>query len=85
MGFEKAALPEANEGCGLPAMYAETCPACERKVILHCDSCKVQVSGCLCTLKERLQTATDLTAEEEEMALKLGWKKRGGLWTPGNN
>lgn len=27
----------------------EHCPVCTMQIILHCEDCKIQVTGCLCT------------------------------------
>lgn len=31
------------------------CPICKRPVYLHCSSCKIQITACLCTLIHRLE------------------------------
>lgn len=78
-GFERATMQEANSGCGpyVPELaVAEKCPVCRRTVILHCGTCKVQTTGCLCTLKEKMSREELLTAQEIAMA------ERAGIWTP---
>jgi hypothetical protein len=45
---------EANDSCG-PAKHEKVrCPVCDHVVLLHCLLCDIQVTGCLCTAKERM-------------------------------
>lgn len=86
--FVQMAMPEANAACrpfDQESASSNVCAACEQRVILHCDRCKIQVSGCKCTLKKKIQQAEDLTPEEEQMAQAMGWKTKSRLWTPGMN
>lgn len=48
-------LPDADRECGKRrAVHKVPCGACKRKVMLHCGECRIQVTGCLCTLIERM-------------------------------
>ena len=71
--FERAELRDMNERCGptneKKMVRGERCPVCNAMVILHCFNCKVQISGCQCTL------AAKVIKENEE--------RRRRLWTPG--
>lgn len=53
---------------------ASECPACEMSIIIHCDNCHIQITGCGCVLQE-------LLAEERDRATA----ERLGLWTPNSN
>jgi hypothetical protein len=33
--------------------YVSRCLICRGKIIIHCDDCGIQVSGCACTVKNR--------------------------------
>lgn len=47
--------PIADRECGRPrAMHGVRCNSCGRTVIIHCDSCRIQVSGCTDTLILRM-------------------------------
>jgi predicted RNA-binding Zn-ribbon protein involved in translation (DUF1610 family) len=77
--FRAATLAEAVKECGewIPAKAVhERCPKCKNKVILHCDGCKIQITGCIDTLKKKIQEDQILSAEEEAMA------RQSKLWTP---
>lgn len=34
--------------------YISECLKCHQRVVIHCDKCGVQISGCTCTIKVRL-------------------------------
>lgn len=34
--------------------YTSECLVCHARIVIHCDKCGVQISGCTCTLKKRL-------------------------------
>lgn len=34
--------------------YLSSCPVCSGTIIIHCDVCSLQVTGCSCTLQERV-------------------------------
>lgn len=43
-------------------MFAGNCPECRSRVIFHCHSCEQIVTGCVCTMKERVAVIkTELT------------------------
>lgn len=47
--------PDADRECGKRRRaHRVKCGACKRTVLLHCDECNIQVTGCLCTLIERM-------------------------------
>lgn len=50
------------------------CAPCGFTIILHCESCKEQISGCGCTLNK-------LIGEEQDKVRA----QRLGLWTPDSN
>jgi len=56
-GFEWADdVADADRECNGPrALTKERCPVCKRPVMLHCSSCKIAVTGCLCTLVNRME------------------------------
>lgn len=52
--FAHMDLAAAQAECGRPKVIIfDICKKCDQKVGLHCDSCKIQVTGCLCTELER--------------------------------
>lgn len=52
--FVSMALPEAVKACGRQQEpIFENCGACDQRVALHCDNCRIQVTGCLCTEIDR--------------------------------
>lgn len=63
------------------------CAKCDSSVILHCERCEIQVTGCICTEVERfgnaeaVQRMMDRYGEQEARA-RL---KRAGIWVPENN
>lgn len=54
-GFERADMNIANRECGPRpgSQVFDNCPVCSTRVALHCDDCKTQVTGCLCSEQER--------------------------------
>lgn len=55
--YRRMEIKKACEQCG-PAheeKFIKTkCPDCDHSILLHCSSCEIQVTGCLCTAKERM-------------------------------
>lgn len=50
--FPQMAMPEANRQCRpfvQEKAIKERCPVCTMQIVLHCEDCKIQVTGCLCT------------------------------------
>ena len=41
--------------CQTPDHYISMCLLCEQKVVIHCRQCSVQISGCMCTLVEKIK------------------------------
>lgn len=79
---------EADEQCGTRGgFYPETCQVCKARAILHCSKCKIQVSGCKCTLAAmaRAERAKAVARGDEQTerhaALKAKLKDRG-MWIP---
>ena len=64
-------LVQANQECRpevtILARVTTKCGKCRYTVILHCGDCKIQITGCHCTRKER-EAAAELAKAE--------------LWTP---
>lgn len=50
------------------------CPVCHTRIILHCDQCKIKVTGCSCELADKVKEAQDEATEER--------LKKMGFWTP---
>jgi hypothetical protein len=49
-------VTDADAECGKRrAIHTVRCGGCKRNVMLHCDQCRIQVTGCLCTLIERME------------------------------
>lgn len=46
------------------------CPVCEWPIMLHCDECAIQITGCGCTMGEKAREAQD--AERRERMRKAG-------------
>lgn len=69
--FERAELRDANRDCGMQRLKPAQCGACGQKVLLHCDNCQLQVTGCWCTAVERAREARQ--------------NNQNALWTPKDN
>lgn len=41
------------------ALYSSICFKCQQTVIIHCEDCSQQVSGCRCTLAARAVSETN--------------------------
>jgi hypothetical protein len=42
-------LSEANEKCSARQRHTSArCETCDHEIIVHCDGCKIQVTGCWC-------------------------------------
>lgn len=85
MSFPHKDLRGANAECPRrDSFYKDSCGKCEMKVMLHCDDCKIQVTGCLCTEYERFgndegwRRAVDMFGEE----IARERARKAGLWVP---
>jgi len=56
-GFERAELRDMNDICGPQRLIAKDCPVCAKPVMIHCENCLVAVTGCACTLQEKVEQA----------------------------
>lgn len=57
------------------------CPVCGCRVILHCDECRIQVTGCLCVWEEKYgpEIAREKMIEQGFWMPAWGEKPRGLL------
>lgn len=83
--FMSMDVTDANAECRTRGDYEFTnCPKCKLRVGLHCSTCKIQVTGCLCTEYERFgnDVAWQRAVERfgEEMAREKA--RAAGLWVP---
>lgn len=65
------------------------CPKCDGRVGLHCDRCKIQITGCMCTEIDRFGTEAEGIAQiYDRLAQRVGDEaareqlKKAGLWIP---
>ena len=86
--FESMDLAAANTQCKPKPpeeMIFDNCGRCKLRVGLHCEECKIQVTGCLCTEVDRFGKdeawlrAVDRFGEE----LARERMKEAGFWVPG--
>jgi hypothetical protein len=60
--FKHMDMAGANASCGSMAtresIVFEDCQACKRRVGLHCTTCKIQVTGCICSDRARFDPIT---------------------------
>jgi predicted RNA-binding Zn-ribbon protein involved in translation (DUF1610 family) len=48
--FPFADIHVANHQCSSRnRTFLDDCPECGDRILLHCESCKIQVNGCTCT------------------------------------
>lgn len=84
-----------NKECGKRASaYMEDCPECNERVALHCDQCKIQVTGCTCTdtvihgrdyaLKARATRPSHGAGMNRAQRRQAARKRNPALWTPNN-
>lgn len=88
-----ADLTVAHRECSSRArVYLDDCPECAEKIAVHCERCKVQVNGCMCTdtvlhgreyaVKNAALRPTG-AASENRAARRAAQRKRDRkLWTP---
>lgn len=56
--YKRVTQEEAIKRCGPPLNRKITeCPRCGTKVVLHCDACKLQITNCMCGLREQVDEA----------------------------
>ena len=84
--FESMDLAKATESCNTPSAprVGAECKSCEMRVILHCENCRVQITGCLDTEYARFgqeQAWARATARWGEDAARKR-AEAAGLWTP---
>lgn len=83
--FESMDLPAARKACShRQDVVFEKCGKCDRTVGLHCVSCKIQVTGCICTEVDRFGEAEAIKRiferEGEEQAIAS--LKKAGIIIP---
>ena len=82
-GFKRMEMADANEICGPwdrnKAVHTK-CPSCEMEVFLHCDLCKIQITGCLHSAVERMSTE-DLKRFKAEIEKRRA--REAGIVLPG--
>lgn len=82
----------ANSECSRRhAQVLVDCPKCDGRVALHCESCKIQVTGCICTEIDRFGSTQEASLEiYARMVNRMGEQKarekmrEAGLWIPPN-
>lgn len=83
-------MGKANEECrARDQIIRSTCPKCDSPIMLHCNGCKIQVTGCVCTEVdrfgtegERIKEIFDRQAEmfgEDEARRRM---QQAGFWIP---
>lgn len=53
--YPQMEMPKANIQCrpfSPEKAQRRSCPVCGCQIILHCDECRIQVTGCLCVWEE---------------------------------
>lgn len=80
---------EANRECGVRRnqQYRVDCPKCKQPVMLHCDNCKVQVTGCLCTEVDRFGSSEAMKHLIERVGYESAVErmKAAGFYIPPNS
>ena len=94
MSFVRMEQSKANEECpNRSSQVFSTCQSCQERVVLHCNTCQIQVSGCFDSGVDRFgeeeaRTRRDsrrLGAAQQAMEAKeQARKKKSTLWTPGS-
>lgn len=84
--FRHMDLASASADCGRPYnrnfVKRTQCKVCEMDVILHCSSCEIQITGCLCTAVERM-SPDELRQFREQVRRKQA--RDAGLILPSEN
>ena len=60
------------------------CPRCDMRVGLHCDECKIQVTGCFCTEEDRFGSHEAIQRIIERLGFEAAREKllAKGFWIP---
>lgn len=83
-GFKRLEMAQAVEICGpwdRNRAVRDKCPRCDGEVFLHCDGCKIQITGCLCSAVERMSDE-DLRRFRDEIQKRKA--REAGLVLPGD-
>lgn len=88
--FVAMEMSEANKQCGSRGQqHFVQCAKCTSRVAIHCDDCKIQVTGCTCTEVDRFgSNAEGIAAVYERMAKRVGPEaaqrqlQKAGFWIP---
>jgi hypothetical protein len=77
---------DADLECGVRGGFTmDTCGVCKSKVVLHCDRCQIQVSGCQCILAAKLEEEREFDRKFGEIEKNEALRDRlagEGLWLP---
>lgn len=83
--YEAMEMAVANDQCReRDSQQRRTCPQCQLPIMLHCSTCKIQVTGCLCTEIDRFgqdeawKRAVEMFGEE----LARDRYRHAGLYVP---
>jgi hypothetical protein len=83
--FEAMDSVAANGQCSnRTGRHTTSCKACTMRVVLHCDGCKIQITGCLCTEYKRFgndEAWKRAVARWGETAARQR-AEQAGLWVP---
>lgn len=80
---------DADRECGKRRqIHSRQCPVCKRTVMLHCSECLLQVTGCLCTMVERMgpvEAYKAVAMQVGQRSAQRQFKAQGYdmLWLPG--
>lgn len=79
-------IREANNECGVKPHKQKraVCPKCAKSIFLHCDDCKIQVTGCICTEVDRFGNSEALERMIERVGEEQAVREmqKAGLWVP---
>lgn len=78
-------IMDAHKQCSRRDSFCfETCPRCEMKVGLHCDQCKIQVTGCFCTEEDRFGSSEAIKRLIDRIGFDSAKEKlqKAGFWVP---
>jgi hypothetical protein len=84
--FPALEMRDANAQCGVKpnGLMKDRCPRCDNTVMLHCGTCKIQVTGCLCTEVDRFGNSEAMQRLIERLGPELAEEKlkAAGFWIP---